>query len=189
MLKNLISLACLVFLSSPNRLDLRETSDAFYLSAPDLTWELMIPREGWDINVMKKDQSGRSFYYMFSNPEHAFHVSFFIEPAEICKTSEECREMYWDNPGPLVKNPQEVQFFSLNDFSIVKYVVPEISGVKVDQLNYSCHLVRDDYWIDLHISKLKGQVEDESLFSEYVNSISIKDKTPIPAFPSRPFRL
>jgi hypothetical protein len=46
----------------------------------------------------------------------------------------------------------------------------------VDQLNYSAHLVRDGYWVDLHVSQLLAEGADEQAIPTVLKSISLHPK-------------
>jgi hypothetical protein len=168
-------LLCLLFLATTTLAyaDMRKSEQAIYLSAPNTPWEIRFPKHGWQLQQERRRQDGLAFYYMFSNPKTKFNVSFYIEPAEKCKTSKGCRSMFWSNPGPLYENPQSVEQFEENGFAIVKFIIPSIQGVQVNQLNYSAHLVRDGYWVDMHLSKLPSQKGDEAILSDFVKAISI----------------
>jgi hypothetical protein len=171
-------LLCLLFLATTTLAyaDMRQSEQAIYLSAPNTPWEIRFPKHDWQLQQERRRQDGLAFYYLFSNPKTKLNVSFYIEPAEKCKTSSDCRRLFWSNPGPLYENPQSVEQFEENGFAIVKFIVPSIRGLQVNQLNYSAHIVRDGYWIDMHLSKLPSQKEDEALLSDFVKAILIQQK-------------
>ncbi len=156
--------------------DIRESEEAIYLSAPNTPWELRFPKRGWALQKEHQKQDGLAYYYMFSSPKTLMHASFYIEPAEKCKTSKDCRSMFWSNPGPLYENPQSVEQFEENGFAVVKFIIPSFRGMQVNQLNYSAHIVRDGYWVDAHLSKLPSQKGDEALLSAFLRTISFEQK-------------
>ncbi|MGH8634274.1 MAG: hypothetical protein ACRET7_09090 [Burkholderiales bacterium] len=105
-------------------------------------------------------------------------MSFYIEPASQCETSADCRELYWSDPGPMVKNPTGVAKFERSGFAIVRFELPIIPNVAIKQLNYSAHLVRDGYWVDLHISKVLMAESDERLLEQAIDAIYIQQRSP-----------
>lgn len=135
---------------------------------------LQFPEEGYKLKSEQHKADGLSHYYFFYNSTLDLNVSFFIEPVNKCTSSEECRGLYWQNPGPLVINPQGVHFFDLNGFSVVEFLVPMFKGMKVDQMNMSAHHVRDGFWVDLHISKVLYQPKDRTMFIDFISAISFK---------------
>jgi len=140
------------------------------------TWVLQFPGVGYKLTVERHKDDGLSHYYIFHNAALNLNVSFYIEPVSKCASSEECRRMYWENPGPAVANPQGVTFFDLNGFSIVEFTVPEFKGIKVNQFNMSGHHVRDGYWVDMHISKVLYQPKDRDVFIDFIKSITFKSR-------------
>lgn len=172
-------LLCLLFtvISTLAYADMRQSEEAIYLSAPNTPWELRFPKGGWQLKQERQRQDGLAYYYMFSDSKNQMHSSFYIEPAEKCKTSKDCRSMFWSNPGPLYENPQSVEQFEENGFAIVKFIIPSIRGLQVNQLNYSAHIVRDGYWVDMHLSKLPSQKGDEVFLSGFVKTVSFQQKS------------
>ena len=93
-----------------------------------------------------------------------------------CKTAVACRSQYWSDPGPLVQNPKAVVQFEDNGFAVVKFLMPSVEGVTVNQLNYSAHTVRDGYWVDMHLSKADSTRQDEALFKSFLSGVSFQPK-------------
>ena len=171
-------LLCLLIFASATlaHADMRQSGQAIYLSTPNTPWEIKFPKDGWQLQLERRRQDGLAFYYMFSDVKTKLNASFYLEPAEKCKTSNDCRSLFWKNPGSLYEDPQEVEQFQENGFAIVKFIIPAIRGLQVNQLNYSAHIVGDRYWIDMHLSKAGYQKGDEALLSDFVKGISFQQK-------------
>ena len=152
------------------------SADRTSISVAGAPWELSFPSAGWTLQQQKQRDDGKGVYFMYGHGRHPLWVSFFIEPAEKCATSEECRALYWRDPGPAVKDPTDVTQFLANGFAIVRFVVPTFRGQKVNQLNYSGHLVRDGFWIDMHLSTVSEDPAREKLLSNFVDGIRISAK-------------
>jgi hypothetical protein len=159
--------------------DMRQSEESIYLSVQKVPWELLFPKRGWQLQQERQRQDGLACYYMFSNTNTQLNASFSIEPAEKCKTSRDCRRLFWSNPGPSYENPQSIEQFEENGFAIVKFIIPSLRGVQVNQLNYSGHMVRDGYWIDMHLSKAGSQKGDEVLLSGFVKSVSFQQRAAV----------
>ena len=159
--------------------DMRQSEESIYLSVQKVPWELRFPKGGWRIQQERVRPDGGACYYMFSNTSTQMNASFFIEPAEKCKTSRDCRSLFWSDPGPSYENPQSVEQFEENGFAIVKFIIPSFRGVQVNQLNYSGHMVREGYWIDMHLSKVASQKGDEALLSGFVKTVSFQQKSAV----------
>jgi hypothetical protein len=146
------------------------------VSAPGAPWELRFPRDQWSLQT-KRRADGQADYYMFSNARTQLNMSFFIEPVTKCKTPSECRSHFWRNRGAEFGNPQSVAEFEENGFAVVRFLIPEIGGMRVDQLQYSAHTVRDGYWVDMRISKILAQKADEQRVSDFVRSVAFAQKS------------
>jgi hypothetical protein len=157
--------------------DMRQSEESIHLSVSGILWEIRFPDRGWQIHQERVRQDGHACYYMFSNTSKQLNASFFIEPAEKCKTSQDCRSLYWKNPGAFIENPQSVEQFEENGFAVVKFIVPSVRGLQVNQLNYSGHVVRDGYWVDVHLSKIQSQKGDEALLSGFLKAVSFHQKS------------
>jgi hypothetical protein len=156
--------------------EMQEEKGTISLWSKGSTWVLQFPGEGYKLQLENHKDDGLSHYYSFHNAALNLNVSFYIEPVSKCTSSEECRRMYWENPGPAITNPQGVTFIDLNDFSIVEFIVPEFKGIKVNQINMTGHHVREGYWVDVHISKVFYQPGDRDVFIDFINSITFKSR-------------
>jgi hypothetical protein len=156
--------------------EMQEEKGTISLWSKGSTWVLQFPGEGYKLQLEKHNDDGLSHYCSFHNSTLSLNISFYIEPVNKCTSSEECRRMYWQNPGPAVANSQGVTFFDLNGFSIVEFIVPEFRGMKVNQINMSGHHVRDGYWVDMHISKVLYQPKDRAVFTDFIKSITFKSR-------------
>jgi len=171
-------LACVLVLAGATLAyaDLQQSGKTIRISAPNSAWEMRVPRGTWLLKEERRRADGLAFYYAFTDPKTKTNASFYIEPAEKCKTSVECRNMFWSNPEPVYRNPQSVEQFEENGFAIVQFIVPTIGGNKVNQLNSSAHIVRDGFWIEVHLSKLQSQTKDAAVFSAFFKGISFQQK-------------
>ena len=58
----------------------------------------------------------------------------------------------------------------------VKFQVPQLAGRTVEQMHFSGHLVRDGYWVDLHLSMMPYTPKDRQAFLDFVDAIRIEPK-------------
>lgn len=170
----ILGLALVIVSSIPAVTEMQEENGMVSLWSKGAGWVLQLPGKGYKLQVEKHKEVGVSHYYAFHNSDFSLNVSFFIEPVDECTSSEERRKQYWQNPGPVVVDPQKVTFFDLNGFSVVEFVVPMFKGMKVDQMNMSAHHVREGFWVDTHISKVLYQPKDRATFIEFIKSIRFK---------------
>jgi hypothetical protein len=156
--------------------DVKKDGKDYVLTTTNCPWELRFPRGKWKIGI--KQLEGGQSYVLFNDDKSQLTVSFYIEPASQCETSVDCRELYWKNPGPMVQNPAGVAQFERAGFAIVRYELAIIPNAPFRQLNYSAHLVRDGYWVDMHISKLLMSESDEKPLEQFIDAITIQQRSP-----------
>ncbi len=171
-------LMCLIFVTTATlaQAEMRQSEESIHLSVPGALWELKFPKQGWKLTRERVTQNGHTCYYTFSNANMQLNASFIIEPADKRKTSQDYRSMYLSNSGPLMISPQSVEQFEQNGFAIAKFIVPIVYGIRVNQLNYSGHMVRDGYRIDMHLCKMRSQKGDERLLSGFIETIFSRQK-------------
>ena len=61
----------------------------------------------------------------------------------------------------------------VGDAAIVEYMVKAYMGRKVGQKNIHVYLAHDGYWIDVHISKVLYQPQDQPSLDAIVKSVQI----------------
>jgi len=175
-LLSIIAILLAIIFPTPTFAEMKEEDGMISLWSKGAGWMLQFPGEGYQLKTERHEKDGLSHYYFFVNSNLNLNVSFFIEPMRKCTSSEECRTQYWKNPEPTRVNPQEVNFFELNGFLIVEFLVPTFKGIQVDQMNMSAHHVREGYWVDLHISKVLYQPKDRAMFLEFIKAIRFEEK-------------
>ena len=155
--------------------DVHKDGKDYVLTTVNCPWELRFPKSGWKIGI--NQVKGAQTYVLFSSEISGLTVSFYIEPASQCDSSADCRDLFWKNPGPMVQNPTGVAQLERAGFEIVRYELTLIPEVPVRQLNYSGHLVRDGYWVDMHISRLLLPGSDENAFERFIDTITIQQQS------------
>lgn len=116
---------------------------------------------------------------MFTNATTGLNVSFYIEPAQ-CATAEACRENSWRNRSPLLADALLIGRFERNGFPCLEFLttyrVPDPPGEMVEQHHVSAHLLREGYWVDLHLSMMPNKPSDRQAFVDFVDSITVEPK-------------
>ena len=155
--------------------------DSVHLRVPGHNWELTFPSADWTLTGTRKRENESGYYVRFEHRSTGLDVSYYLEPASQCASSEACRELFWKNPGPGYEGAADIERFEQNGFSVLKCVVPVKAGDKpVKQLNYSAHLVRDGYWIDMHLSQTTDEGRGDPLLKKFVDSVALPG-APVPA--------
>ncbi len=67
--------------------------------------------------------------------------------------------------------------FDRNGFAWLEFTMTlQAAGRKAEQRHFSGHLVRDGYWIDLHLSITPYTSSDRQVFLDFVDAIRIEAK-------------
>ena len=169
-----------LLLGAPAYADLSQENGVFTISSRAVTWGLQFPEGDFQLQMEKHSPDRLNHYYRFASKQLQLNASFTLEPAGKCVTSKECRDFYLNNPNPLIVNPKRINHFDLNKFAVVEFFLPEYKGVRIDQMNLSAHYVKDGYWVDMHLSKMRYQPSERSLFTNFANSVSIRNMEAIP---------
>jgi hypothetical protein len=175
-----LALVGLLIPALPARAELSEADGLISLSAPAVAWVVRFPAQGYTLSLQRHWQDGRGNYYLFTNATTGLNVSFYIEPADKCASAEACRENSWRNRSPLLADAQLIGRFERNGFACLEFLtafrVPDLPGGKVEQHHVSGHLVRDGYWVDMHLSKMPYTPEDRQAFLDFVDAITVAPK-------------
>ena len=83
------------------------------------------------------------------------NISFYVEPVDKCKSSDECRDYVWVwaiQPGENIT--RDLAKGKVADFHYFEFFRPEVRGQPLQMLDMYAQFVDQGYWIDLHISKV-----------------------------------
>jgi len=148
------------------------------LTLPQLNWVLQIEAPDFILKDKEVTESGTKTMFFAANEKTGVVMSAFLEKAAHKGDARECRSYYWERGK---KSPTKKDDFAVSEageMAILEYIVKEAEGEKINQKNLNAYLSRDDYWIDIHLSKVKFKPDEEVLFKEILNRIKFRDKFP-----------
>lgn len=184
-MRRFLGIAWLVLLAllippAPGLTDLSEGDGLLGISAREVSWVVRFPAQGYTLSLQRHREDGKGHCYMFTHAGSGPTASFYIEPAARCATAEACRESYWQTRHPSMANAQGVRRYERNGFALlefhVEYRLPDLQERTVAQGHVSGHLVRDGYWVDLHLSKMPYTPGGRQAFLDFVDAITITPK-------------
>jgi tetratricopeptide (TPR) repeat protein len=146
------------------------------LTIPKAPWTMFISGDALVLDIEKIEPNGSRGYFMMTDEKAQVFASLFIEPANKCKTSKECRDLVWKSGNPAWQKPQNVKLSEIGEISILEFLVPESRGRPIRQHNMYAQFVVEGYWVDLHISKVLYQDRDRPLFERMVKSVRFEPK-------------
>jgi len=145
-------------------------------SVPAASWTLTLPKEGLVVANQQIKPDGRSGYFSLIDEKNKLNISFFIEPVKDCQDSKSCRDMVWKLGNPSWENPQKVVQSEIGDVSYFEFFMPSFRGMPVKQQNMYAEFVKDGFWIDMHISKVRYKPEEHELFERVIKSVRFEPK-------------
>jgi tetratricopeptide (TPR) repeat protein len=155
---------------------LTKNNDQYELTTSQVNWILSFPSSDLSLEVKKSNPQGTSVYHMFTNKKTGLIVSFFIEPAIEFEDPVSYRDKCLNDVKQLHGNAANLIKKEFAEYALLEYLVPEFLGRKIDQQNMNAMYVRDDYWIDLHLSKVDFKEGEQKLFYDFINSVKFQQK-------------
>jgi hypothetical protein len=144
---------------------------------PKAPWSISLAGAKLTLESQQVKPDGQQGYFVLTDSKNNITVSLFIEPVVKCKSSKECRDYVWKLGNPAWKNPENVVLSQIGDISCLELMVPEWEGRKLRQQNLYAEFVLDNYWVDLHISKVLYKPEEHRLFEDIVKSVKFASKS------------
>lgn len=141
------------------------------LSVPGLKWSLEIDLPGFVVEEEQMRGDGKAVRILASLKEKGYVVSVFLEPIPHGENVTQLRD--W---GAEIKNTSP---FKLSDFKTseygkiptLEYIIKEAQGMHVNQKHLNAYFVNEDYWVDVHFSKMLYKPGDEKLFYSVIDTV------------------
>lgn len=169
-------LLTLSLLLAPSLIASNQSDRPVNITIPAAPWSLMLPGKHLSIESQRVQPDGRYGYFVLSDNHNKIIISIFIEPADKCKTSKECRDMVWKAGNPTWENPQNLVIGEIGEVSIFEFFMPSFRDMPVQQQHMYAQFVVDQFWVDMHISKTSYQPEEHKLFEEVIKSVKFESK-------------
>jgi hypothetical protein len=145
----------------------------YSIEVPSTALVLEFPAEGFKLQQADDQRP----YYFLSNEKTRLNVSFNFEPARKCNSSESCRDYFAEKLKGAYPNKKNWRSTRVGDVYASENLDPPQGGLDLRQQHMNAHIVRDGVWIDVHLSKVRFQEADRELFTSFVRSIRIRQKT------------
>ena len=131
---------------------------------PGKSWTLKIDSPDFAISQNELQPNGQE-YLLAENSRLGVTLSVTLEKVDGRADISDCRatlQKRLDGSGPFkITNPKTRE---INGVPVVEYLIPQANGVPVQQGNLFACMVKDDVYIDMHLSKVQFQQKDEPLF-------------------------
>lgn len=146
-----------------------------HLTIPASPWTLTFAGRQLSLEQQQIKPDGRAGYFLLSDNLNQLQISMYIEPAEKCKTSKECRDMVWKLGNPAWENLQNVVMGEIGEVSFFEFLIPSFRNLPIQQHMYAQFVV-NEFWVDMHISKASYQPKEHQLFEDVIKSVKFEPK-------------
>jgi hypothetical protein len=113
---------------------------------------------------------------MVENPEDKVILSAFLEKTFMPGDAKRCREYYWKEAQKSPLRKDEVKMSEAGPAALVQYIVKEHADIQVNQKNINAYPAKENYWVDVHLSKVDFKPEDEAMLLAIVKAIQFNEK-------------
>ena len=141
---------------------------------PGKAWALELDGDGFTTRDNEIQADGRR-YFLAENAKTHMIVSVFLEAAKAPGQPEDCKhsleEKAKSNATLASAKLKGVEYRASGDLQILEFTLPQFDGVPKNQKNIFGCLIKDDVFVDIHISKLFFKGADQPLFEALLQSI------------------
>jgi tetratricopeptide (TPR) repeat protein len=152
------------------------TSDVWLPGKP---WALELDGTGFTTKANEMQADGRR-YFLAENTKSRFVVSVYLEltkgpvrPGE-CKRSLEEKAKH--NASLTSGELKGVAYRESGEMQILEFTLPELDGVPTNQKNIFGCLIKDDVFVDIHISKIFAKAADGPVFDALLQTFHFVPK-------------
>ena len=145
------------------------------LQLPDKPWALVIDLPGFVLDEQWPGRNGTRRMVRAHDPDTHVIVSAFLERNPDLASKEQCRDLYW---AKLQKSPftySDVTMPTRGSMALVRATVAESQGRPIRQQNVHAHLFRAGVCMEIHLSKVLYEPDDERLFEAVLRTVRFAD--------------
>lgn len=140
---------------------------SYRIALPEGLGSLAFPAAA--LGIEQKDDARP--YYMLTDDKTGLNVSFNFEPAQDCRSSEACRNLFSARLKKLYPGRRDWREARIGDVFVTESTDPGPKGIRLDQHHVNAHLVVNGVWIDVHLSKVKYRDSDRTTFVDFIRAI------------------
>lgn len=152
-----------------------QRQETLTVSFPGKPWGVAIDAPGFVVQTEERKPDGRE-YLLAHDEKTGIVLSVTLEKSAKGADAKTC-------PDYLQKRLQGLSQLGLTDvktsevhsMAVIEYLIPQAGGVPVQQKNLVACAAKDDVYVDIHLSKVKFQPSDESLFTDVLTATQLVD--------------
>jgi tetratricopeptide (TPR) repeat protein len=175
MKRHIILLVILFFVSVPF-ISEANSQDVLRLILPGKSWALQFDFKDFEIQDQgfMPDFKGRKI--QARNASNHLIISAFLVPAKKQISATDYRDTSLDDMRKSSFNLTDIKTYEKDDKAFTEYIIKDVGEAKgLNQKNVFVYLIKDDIWIDLHLSKADFKDKDRSIFDEFISSVKLID--------------
>lgn len=169
---------CTVYRNYTAKIELGTNTDSYNLTTSASKFSIIIPKNnlipGKGVNNRVKGATENPRYFIFKDQEMKLIISGWFEPNYIYPGAEKCfygMANEWRNHG--LPMPENVKFFKHNDWRVASY---DMLCSNSYSPNIQAHFVKDNTWINLHISHECGTEKKMADLINFLDTIRVVSK-------------
>jgi tetratricopeptide (TPR) repeat protein len=148
------------------------------------SWSVVVDLPGFEITQNGAKQGGRR-YLVGSNEKTGVVFSVTLERVQKPPDPAECRE-FLDGRGRNAASEwgaRNVKRSEASSMAVLEYVIPEDHGVPLQQGNLFACTVKEDVFVDFHLSKVEYKPENRKLFDAILQTVHFQEGAETGALP------
>ena len=155
---------------------------------PGKPWALELEGTGFTTRSNEIQPDGRR-YFLAENTKTRAVVSVYLETLKAPAQPGECKHSFEEkvkrNSSLASGALRGVVYRESGEMEILEFTLPELDGVPTSQKNIFGCLIKEDAFVDIHISKTFFKAADQPLFDALLQSVHFVPReattTPVPA--------
>jgi tetratricopeptide (TPR) repeat protein len=156
----------------------------FSVWLPAKPWALEMDAPGLALRRNEIQSDGRR-YFLAENDQTHMIASVFLEKMNGPAAPGECRRSLKDkekhNASLSLNGLKGVAYRESEGMEILEFSLPEFNGMPANQKNVFACLIKDDVFVDIHLSKLRFRAADQPALDALLQSFHFAAKEPMTA--------
>jgi hypothetical protein len=145
------------------------------LSNPEIGWAMKVKAPGFALEQRQVEPGGHA-YFMASDRDRQMILSGRIEKAQKAGTAKNARDYFWEETKKIPFKMDDVKMSESGKMATVEYMIREHMGIPVNQKNLWGYFAKDQYWMNVHISKTGFRPGEEGALKQILESVSVEEK-------------
>ncbi len=162
--------------ADPGFAKFREKRGNYRITLEGKSWSLLFKIPGFHIDVENSRSDGSGAGMRAIHDDTGVLVSVFLELSPEFHSAEECRDHYWARTVKGTVRRTNIEFRRTETMAVVESMVKDFQGTPVMQKNINAYLFRDGVCIDVQVSKVFYEPDEEALLTAILDTVRFSRK-------------